>query len=393
MAIDYKKELEAAAKSMILVHDPDVLIKMIVRLMIQKVKVAHAGILLRDNAKDTFILSISRGITGVKIPEGFIRMDADNPLICFFKQHVDKELFGDNLIEYQQVKIILQRKKLNPERKVMLGHVLNQMDIVGAVVCIPSYFQDELLGILCLGKKRSGRPFKREELDFFVALASDVAMAVRNAQLIEQLNEELDKRKNLFIHTIEAIGKAIEAKDHYTKGHTERVTSVSMEIGKELMQDQSLGLSEEFFENLRIAASLHDIGKIGVPELILNKDGPLTPEEWQKMQMHPGIGATILEPIGELKEAILGIKYHHERYDGKGYPEGLSSHSIPIIAAVISVSDSFDAMTSDRPYRKALSKEAGIKEIEKLSGQQFHPLVVSAFLKLYREGNPIFDVG
>ena len=202
MAIDYKKELESAAKSMILVHDPDVLIKMIVRLMIQKVKVAHAGILLRDNAKDTFILSISRGITGVKIPEGFIRMDADNPLICFFKQHVDKELFGDNLIEYQQVKITLQRKKLSPERKVMLSHVLNQMDIVGAVVCIPSYFQDELLGILCLGKKRSGRAFKREELDFFVALASDVAMAVRNAKLIEQLNEELEKRKNLFIHTI-----------------------------------------------------------------------------------------------------------------------------------------------------------------------------------------------
>ena len=102
MAIDYKKELEAAAKSMILVHDPDVLIKMIVRLMIQKVKVAHAGILLRDNIKDTFILSISRGITGVKIPEGFIRMDADNPLICFFKQRVDKELFRDSLIEYQE---------------------------------------------------------------------------------------------------------------------------------------------------------------------------------------------------------------------------------------------------------------------------------------------------
>ena len=393
MAIDYKKELEAAAKSMILVHDPDVLIKMIVRLMIQKVKVAHAGILLRDNAKDTFILSISRGITGVKIPEGFIRMDADNPLICFFKQHVDKELFGDNLIEYQQVKITLQRKKLNPERKEMLGHVLNQMDIVGAVVCIPSYFQDELLGILCLGKKRSGRPFKREELDFFVALASDVAMAVRNAQLIEKLNEELAKNKNLFIHTIEAIGKAIEAKDHYTKGHTERVTNLSLEIGKELMQDASLGLSKEFYENLRIAASLHDIGKIGVPEVILNKDGPLTKEEWQEMQRHPALGATILEPITELKEAILGIKYHHERYDGKGYPEGLSSHSIPLIAAVISVSDSFDAMASDRPYRKALSKELAIKEIEKLSGQQFHPLVVAAFLKLYREGNPIFDVG
>ena len=159
-----------------------------------------------------------------------------------------------------------------------------------------------------------------------------------------------------------------------------------MKLGEELSQDQGLGLPEGFLENLRIAASLHDIGKIGVPEAILNKQGPLNKEEWVEMQKHPAKGATILEPISELKEAILGIKYHHERYDGKGYPDGLNSHAIPLVAAIISVADSFDAMTSDRPYRKALSTEAALKEIEQLSGQQFHPLVVMAFLKLYKEG-------
>ena len=386
MAIDYKKELEAAARSMILVHDPDVLIKMIVRLMIQKVKVAHAGILLRDNVKDTFILSISRGLTGTKIPEGFIRMDADNPLISFFRQRLDRELFKENIIDYRQAKRILLRNKLRTEKKEMLSHAVNQMDIIGSVVCIPSYYRDELLGVLCLGKKKNGRDFKRDELDFFVALASDVAMAVRNAQLFERLNEELAKRKQLFLSTIEAIGKAIEAKDRYTKGHTERVTTVSEAIGKELRNDASLGLDDKFLENLRIAASLHDIGKIGVPEGILNKEGALSPEERKVMELHPLIGASILEPIEDLKEAIQGIKYHHERYDGKGYPDGLNSSNLPLIAAIIAVSDSFDAMASDRPYRKALDKEIVIKEIEKLANQQFHPKVVSAFLKLFHEG-------
>ena len=386
MAIDYKKELEAAARSMILVHDPDVLIKMIVRLMIQKVKVAHAGILLRDNVKDTFILSISRGLTGTKIPEGFIRMDADNPLISFFRQRLDRELFKENIIDYRQAKRILQKNKLKLEKKEMLSHAINQMDIIGSVVCIPSYYRDELLGVLCLGKKKNGRDFKRDELDFFVALASDVAMAVRNAQLFERLNEELAKRKQLFLSTIEAIGKAIEAKDRYTKGHTERVTTVSEAIGKELRNDASLGLDDKFLENLRIAASLHDIGKIGVPEGILNKEGAFSPEERKVMELHPLIGASILEPIEDLKEAIQGIKYHHERYDGKGYPDGLNSSNLPLIAAIIAVSDSFDAMASDRPYRKALDKEIVIKEIEKLANQQFHPKVVSAFLKLFHEG-------
>ncbi|MDP2922369.1 MAG: HD domain-containing protein, partial [Candidatus Omnitrophota bacterium] len=243
----------------------------------------------------------------------------------------------------------------------------------------------DLLGILLLGRKNNGRKFAGEELDFFVALASDVAMAMHNALLFKQLQDELEKKQKLFINTTVALAAAIEAKDHYTHGHTERVTNLAMKIGRRLIE-KNPKLDDKLLEDLHIAALLHDIGKIGVPESILNKEGLLNKEEWQKMRMHPLIGVTILQPIKELESIILGVKYHHERFDGQGYPEGLSGDHIPLIAAIIAVADSFDAMTSTRPYRQAKPKETAIVEIKRLSGQQFYPQVVSAFLQLYRKG-------
>jgi len=385
MAIDYKKELELAAKSMILVHEPDTLIRMIVRLMVQRVKVLHAGILLHDDQQNTYILRVSRGPTGVKVPREFARMDYDNPLIRFFREKKDKEIFGDGLIIYHEANRLL-RKRIGLKEKEIINGALYQMKILEAVVCIPSYFREDLLGILFLGKKRNGRKFHRKELDFFVALASDVAMAIRNARLFKQLQDELNKRQELFINTTIALAAAIEAKDPYTRGHTQRVTNLSLKIGKRIMERQDMNLEEKFLEHLHIAALLHDIGKIGVPEGILNKEGTLTDEEKQKMQLHPAIGAAILQPIRELESAIQGVKYHHERYDGGGYPEGLNDDSIPIIAAIIAVADTFDAITTDRPYRKAMGREEAILEIKRVSGQQLHPGVVSAFLELCKEG-------
>jgi HD-GYP domain-containing protein (c-di-GMP phosphodiesterase class II) len=260
------------------------------------------------------------------------------------------------------------------------------MEIIEADVCIPSYFRDDLLGILILGNKNSGRKFGQDELDFFVALASDVAMAVRNAQLFRDLELELDKNKRLFLHTTIALAAAIEAKDRYTHGHTARVTNISLEIAKKIKQKNKKIFDEKFLEHIRIAAHLHDIGKIGIPESILNKDGPLNNDEQKRIKEHPIIGVTILQPIKELQDALLGVKYHHERYDGSGYPEGLKGKSIPIIASIISVADTFDAMTTDRPYRRGLSKDEAAREIEKVSGKQLDPQITSAFIELYREG-------
>lgn len=385
MAINYKKELESAAKSMILVHEPDTLINMIVRLMIQKVRVVHAGILLHDDSENTYILRVSRGMSGIKVPPGFARMDYDNPLIRIFREKKEKIIFADGLIIYKTAKRFLG-KKIKPDSKKLLGATLYQMEILNAVACIPSYFRDELLGILFLGKKKNGREFHRKELDFFAALASDVAMAIYNARLFKQLQNELNKRQRLFINTTVALAAAIEAKDRYTHGHTARVRYISMEIGKRLVNSKDMHFEPKFLEHLEIAALLHDIGKIGVSEAILNKEGRLDEEEWKKMQLHTLIGTTILNPIKELETAIAGVKYHHERYDGSGYPEGLKNREIPIIAAIISVADAFDAMTSDRPYRAALSREKAILEISQSCGKQFYPEVVSVFLLLCDEG-------
>lgn len=382
MPIDYKKELEKASKTMILVHDPDTLIKLIVRMIVQKVKVTHANILLHDKEKNAYVLTVSRGPVGIKVPEGFTRMDRDNPLVRMFNEKKSLLLFNDNTIVYNKAKRFLDII-VNQELRDLLHGALYQMDIFETVACVPSYFRDDLLGILMLGPKKDGGEFAPDDMDFFVALASDVAMAIRNAQLFNELVGELEKKKKLFFQTTVALAAAIDAKDHYTHGHTSRVTQVSIALAQKL--SAKYPFDEQFFEELNIASLLHDIGKIGIPESILNKQGPLTDEEWKVIKEHPCIGETILQSIHELKTCILGVKYHHERYDGKGYPDGLKGEEIPLIAAIIAAADAYDAMVSDRPYRKGLSKEKAVQEIVACAGKQFNPEVSQAMKELFDE--------
>lgn len=385
MAINYKKELEAAARSMILVHEPNLLIKMILRMLIQKIKVSHASILLHHKDKDAYILTDSRGSLGPNIPVGLARMDKDDALVRFFREHKGKLLFKPGVLVYEEAQRVIKNPRLEVRLKGLLQQVLYQMDILETSACVPSYFRDDLLGIILLGKRRSGRGFVKSELDFFTALASNVSMAIRNAQLFKELEDELNEKRELFIRIIVALAAAIEAKDYYTHGHTTRVTNLSLEIAKKISQKRKQLFNQSFFEELHIASLLHDIGKIGVPEAILNKNGPLNDEEWKVIKEHPSIGVTILQPIKELEDSILGVKYHHERYDGRGYPDGLKGEAIPIIASIISVADSFDAMTSDRPYRRGLYKNDAIDEIGRLGGAQFNPQVAGAFVDICNE--------
>jgi len=306
--------------------------------------------------------------------------------IRFFTLRLDRKILKDGSLTTREAKRKLKDKKLKPAQKQLLKAAIYQMEIFEAVVCIPSYFHDELLGILLLGEKKNGRDFKNDELDFFAALASDVAMAIRNAQLFNELQQELDKKHHLFIHTTIALAVAIDAKDHYTHGHTSRVTQLSLEIAKKLMKKNRKKFDDKMIEQLHIASLLHDIGKIGIPESILNKDGPLDETEQNRIKEHPIIGATILNPIKELGDAILGVKYHHEKYDGSGYPEGLKGKQIPLLASIIAVADTFDAMTTDRPYRRGLTKEEAISEIKRVSGKQLDPRIAAAFEQIYLEG-------
>ncbi|TAM36769.1 HD domain-containing protein [bacterium] len=386
MAIDYKKELQNAARNMIFTHDTDLLIKMIVRMAVNKAKITHASFFLYNQDKQGYLLTVSKGSLSKKVPLDLICIDKDDVLIRFFREHKNSFIFGREALVYEEAKAGLTSGKIKQETRQQLAQVLYQMELLETVVCVPSYFRDKLLGFLLLGRKSNGRKFLDEELDFFVALNSNVAMAIRNAQLFKELEYELDRKRQMFLRTTIALAAAIEAKDHYTHGHTTRVTSFSLEIAKRIDRNTRKTLNDKFLEDLHVASLLHDIGKIGVPEHILNKRSELTVGERNRIKEHPMIGVNILKPIKELEGPMLGVRYHHERFDGKGYPEGLKGEQIPLVASIISVADSFDAMTTDRPYRQALLKESAVNEIRSLSGRQFCPSVADAFLELCQEG-------
>lgn len=187
--------------------------------------------------------------------------------------------------------------------------------------------------------------------------------------------------RHMYIETIQALNKSLEAKDSYTSGHASRVQQYAVELAR------AIKLSDNKIENIKTAAVLHDIGKIGVEDYVLNKDGKLTEQEYGKIKLHPTIGFNILREVDFLKRIAVIIKHHHERYDGQGYPDSIGGDKVPIESYILSIADAYDAMTSDRPYRKGLLKEQALEEIVKNSGTQFHPYLGQVFVDIMsREG-------
>ena len=241
------------------------------------------------------------------------------------------------------------------------------------MLCVPVKTKDRTLGVLQAINSGEDGGFDDGDLEMLGALASQVAVAVENAGLFEKL-------KKTFYHTAQALAETIEKRDPYTGGHTRRVMEYSVAIALRM------GLDKQGVEDLRLAAILHDIGKIGVRDNVLLKQEQLDDDELKKMNQHPGFGAEILDHVPELSEIIPGVKAHHEKYDGTGYPEGLSGTDIPLAARIIAVADTFDAMTTDRPYRKGLTPEAAIQELRKNIGIQFDGKAVEAFLRAWDAG-------
>ncbi len=184
------------------------------------------------------------------------------------------------------------------------------------------------------------------------------------------------KMRKVYLDTIRALAAAIDAKDPYTKGHSERVAEMSLALAQEL------NLSDKDIENIEYTALLHDIGKIGVADNILGKKSSLTDKEFDKIKEHTVIGAKIIEPVDFLKNSYEAIYHHHEKYNGKGYPDGLKSEDIPLSARIIAVADAYDAMGSDRPYRKKLNKDKILNELKDQAGKQFDPEVVKALISV-----------
>ncbi len=216
-------------------------------------------------------------------------------------------------------------------------------------------------------------------VDVLLTIGSFNFVGLLTGFLSSQSHQARLRLQDAYVHIITSLAQAIDAKDSYTANHSQRQADYAVEIAEEI------GLSKHQIEVIRKAAHLHDLGKIAVDDAILSKPGKLTEEEWNKIKAHSVKGAKILEPLSFLKEVVELVRQHHERYDGTGYPNGDMKDSISLGARIVTVTDAYHAMTSDRPYRKAMSKEKAIEELKNCSGTQFDPKVVEAFLKVLRK--------
>ncbi|HEY5973553.1 MAG TPA: HD domain-containing phosphohydrolase, partial [Geobacteraceae bacterium] len=237
------------------------------------------------------------------------------------------------------------------------------------LICAPLITKDEIIGTITVVNKNDNTTYTNDELELLSTIAAQASIAIKNAKLY-------DEQQKTYMNTIHALVSAIEASDSYTRGHSERVTRYSLSLAKKL------GLPQERLKIIERAAILHDIGKIGIDLSLLHKEGKLTPEDIFDLQQHPLIGMKILEPIEFLHDVRLCIGQHHERFDGKGYPNSISSDQMLIESRILAIADAFDAMTSNRPYRRALPLTIAVKELTDNAGTQFDPHMVPHFIEL-----------
>ena len=242
---------------------------------------------------------------------------------------------------------------------------------INNIITVPLGDKDRMLGMLVAANVRNKPDFDSTDIKLFNSVASQCMVFIENNRLFDEL-------KMLFAGSLKALTNSIDAKDPYTRGHSERVAFISRWIAERMAQTHPI--SEKDIHHIYLAGLLHDVGKIGVSESVLRKRGKLTDEERAVICAHPRIGASILSEIRQMDDIVPGVLCHHERLDGKGYPQGLAGDQIPLIGKIISLADAFDAMTSKRVYRDAMSIRRALAEIEKGIGTQFDPDVARTFL-------------
>ena len=240
---------------------------------------------------------------------------------------------------------------------------------MASVMCVLLRTPRRKLGVLHLDRGPWQKPFTMEDLHLADALAASVSAGIECAALLR-------KQRDLYFNTITMLADVVEMRDEYTGGHTQRVSNYS------LMLAQKLKLSADDQNLIRTGTPLHDIGKVGIPDAILCKPDKLTPEEFEIMKTHTVIGAEFINKVPDLRPVLPIVRNHHERWDGRGYPDGFAAEKIPHLARVVALADAFDAMTSDRPYRKGMPVEVAFAEIEKGMGKQFDPTFAAAFLDI-----------
>ncbi|HXL14634.1 MAG TPA: HD domain-containing phosphohydrolase [Methylomirabilota bacterium] len=243
----------------------------------------------------------------------------------------------------------------------------------GFTLVCPVMMKQKLTAILAVGEKVSGQDFQSTDLEMVKALSESAGIAIENARLFKDLQET-------YLATVRVLVSTIEAKDPYTHGHTERVAQYAVGIAREM------DFSQDEIQTIQLGAFLHDIGKLHTSDSILHKPGALTDEEWRLVKAHPVRGAQMLQGVKFLEKATDLVRHHHERVDGKGYPDGLRGDEITIGAKIVNVADAFDAMTTERPYRSGLTMEQAVAQLEEKAGTQFASEVVEVMVSALREG-------
>lgn len=314
------------------------------------IKISGAGrgsIMLLDKKKRTF----------------FIKIPYDKS-----EKNIDKITFAEN---ENTIGWVVENKKFLYIEDLENDKHFSKIKIIRRrikqLLIIPIIVEDKVIGVINLENTSLGP----DTIDLLRSFSEGAAVAVNNARLYQKIQDS-------YFEITKALAQAIEAKDPYTHGHSERVMEYAVQIA------QKLDLPEEEKELLKYAAMLHDIGKIGVRGIVLNNPNGLTNEEYDEIKKHPAVGEGIIQPIELLQPIRQFIKHHHEWYNGKGYPDGLSGENIPLGARILAVADAYDAMKSDRPYRKALTEETAIQELKRGSSTQFDPKIVEIFLEILK---------
>jgi putative nucleotidyltransferase with HDIG domain len=331
----------------------DFLLNLILETAIKELGADMASVLLWDEKDNRLISKASLGVPQDMLKSGLLRGEDE---IC-------KWVINNGHPR------VFEKEELNEQH--LASHLRKN---IGSVLVHPLMARGKVIGILIL-VRLEGRvsPFTTGQLHSLSIIASKAASAIENSRLYEEL-------KDSYLQTLTALANAVEARDIYTRGHTERVCYMAQSLCKEM------GWNNEQLWEVKMGGILHDIGKIGVPDAVLNKAETLTPDEFEIMKQHPICGAKMLENISFLSPATPFVLYHHERFDGKGYPFGLCQEQIPIQGRLMAVVDTFDAMTSDRPYRKAKSFKMALQEIEDCAGTQFDPQIAHQFLRVWEKG-------
>ncbi len=338
--------------------DLDELLDTILRKAEEVMEAEASSIFRIDEEKKELYFITARGEKGKEAKE--IRVPMGKGIVGWVAQH-GKSLFVPDVTK---------------DKRWFKGVDEHTKFVTRSIMAVPLVSKGKIIGVGEVLNKKGMRKFGKTDLELFEALGNQIAIAIENASLYMQLDE-------LFLSSIRAIVEAVDAKDPYTRGHSGRVRDYSMMIGVEM------SIGKEELKELEVCAILHDVGKIGVPDRILGKPGRLTPEEYVYMRRHPEFGASIVKPIEKLKKLSPSILYHHEHFDGSGYPKGLKGKHIPIYARIICIADSFDAMTTNRPYHKKSSKKMALIELEERSGSYYDPKFVRAFISSFNNRKKI----